>query len=104
MSDVNTGNPLGVSMNSLPSSVRARYLAQVAYWTNTLTSLDTLYTQLMGSTTEEYDFSGGEGRQKVKRKSLAEVGDEIRFAEARLRFYEQRLYGRGVMSMRMRRS
>ena len=104
MSDVNTGNPLGVSMNSLPSSVRQRYLDQVNFWTTTLANLDVLYTQLMGSTTEEYDFSGGEGRQKVKRKSLAEVGKEMQYAEARLRFYEQRLYGRGVMTMRLRRS
>jgi len=52
---------------------------------------------------DEYDLVSGDGRTKGKRKKLAEVGQQLAYAENRLRFFEQKLYGRGITVLRLRR-
>ena len=102
-SDPNTGNAPGVVMNSLPRNVANRYAASVTFWTNQLASLETLYAKLSLSTLDEYDLVSGDGRTKGKRKDLESVQKQLAYAENRLRFFEQKLCGRGIMVMRLRR-
>ena len=100
--DQNTGNDPNVAMNSLPATVQQRYQAQVAYWTNTVASLDALYTKIQSSTLTEYNLGSGDGRTMGKRMDIEAIGRELDRAMGRLRFYEQKLYGRGVMVVRFR--
>ena len=101
--DPNTGNASGVVMNSLPRNVQNRYAASVTFWTAQLTALETLYAKLSLSTLDEYDLVSGDGRTKGVRKNLESVQKQLAYAENRLRFFEQKLYGRGVMILRLRR-
>ena len=103
MSDPNTGNTPGMVMNSLPTNQATFYLQQLTYWQNAVTRLDTLYNTLTGSTLDEYEQRAGDGMNKGKRKSLEAVGSELDKAWNRYRFYFQKIYGRGLMTVRMRR-
>ena len=103
MSDPNTGNTPGMVMNSLPTNQATFYLQQLTYWQNAVTRLDTLYNSLSLSTLDEYEQRAGDGMNKGKRKSLEAVGSELDKAMNRYRFYFQKIYGRGLMTVRMRR-
>ena len=101
--DPDTGNATGIVMNSLPQNVRNVYAVQVDFWRAQVTNLSNLYAKLTESTLDEYDLSSGDGRTKGKRKDLSKVGEELNAAMNRLRFYEQKLYGRGITTIRLRR-
>lgn len=101
--DPNTGNQSGLAMNSLPTNQGAFYLQQLTFWSGIVDNLNALYTKLATSTLDEYNLGSGDGRTMGRRKSLAEVGAEIQFATNRHRFFYQKLYGRGLMSLRERR-
>jgi hypothetical protein len=100
--DPNTGNDPSIVMNSLPTTVQQRYQAQVAYWTAAVTRLDALYASISNSTLSEYNLGSGDGRTMGKRHDIEAVGRELDRAQQRLRFFEQKLYGRGVMVLRFR--
>ena len=101
--DPNTGVTPGVQYNSLPQTVQARYAAQITIWTARLADADAQLASVGTSTVEEYDFSAGDGRQKVKRRSLKEITDLVQLCENKIRWYEMKLYGRGISNLALRR-
>lgn len=101
--DPNTGNISGQSMNSLPANMQAFYLQQLAFWQASVTSLNALYTKLASSTVDEYNLGSGDGRAMARRKDLSKIGDELQFATERYGFFYRKIYGRGLMTLRMRR-
>lgn len=103
MSDLNTGNPTAVPMNSLAPNIRALYLQQYQQWNYAIIKLNALYDELVANPLDEYEFKSGDGSEKVKRKSLEQVGKELEYATGRLMFFHKKLYGRGLMIMRVRR-
>jgi len=103
MSDPNTGNTNGLQMNSLPPTVASRYVAELAKYNARLLTLDNMLDRLSASGLKSYEFRSGDGQQKGERWSLKEVNDAITYTEGRIRFLEQRVYGRGLMVGRLRR-
>jgi hypothetical protein len=69
-------------------------------------ALDNLYTlRLEMSTTgaQSYSFNSGEGEQRTTRRSLSEISEEIQQLEASEDHYLNKLYGVGIVSLRVRR-
>lgn len=71
-------------------------------WTTKLANLEALYDKLVASTSNEYEISDGTGRQRVTKKSLAEVRQEIDYARGRVAFFTSKLNG-GMTHLRLRR-
>lgn len=101
--DPNTGNVPGVVMNTLPTNTAAFYLQQAGFWQGQVTILETLYAKLASSTLDEYEERAGDGMQKGKRKDINKIGAELNFASSQYRYYFQKIYGRGIMTLRLRR-
>jgi hypothetical protein len=109
MSDLSdSANPnispgVGQQMSSLPATVYGRYASEIVFYTTLIQTLEAQITAIAASTAEEYDITSGDGRHKVKRRSLQEVIADRNSAAAQLRFYEQKNYGRGIMNLNLRR-
>lgn len=101
--DPNTGNTSGIKMNSLPANLEAFYLQRLTAWGDAVARITILYDSLISSTLDEYNLGSGDGRVMGKRKSLEKVGAELQTATERYTFFYHKLYGRNLMTVRMRR-
>jgi len=52
---------------------------------------------------QSYSFNSGEGEQRTTRRSLSEISEEIQQLEASEDHYLNKLYGVGIVSLRVRR-
>ncbi len=57
----------------------------------------------MASPVESYSFSGGEGQQSAKRRSLSELMEAASHAEKMATYYWRKLNGYGNVAMTLRR-
>ena len=101
--DPNTGATPGLQFNSLPYNTQQRYLALITNWQARLADAESQLASLGSSTVEEYDFSAGDGRQKVKRRSLKEITDYMQLCENKIEFYWRKMYGKGATMLTLRR-
>ncbi len=101
--DPNTGNQPGIIMNSLPSNVANRYIAHLNEWIAKYEIVSATYDRIAGSTLDEYQLTSGDGMTRAKRRSLKEMGEQLMAIESRFRYYEMKVYGRGIMTLRFRR-
>jgi hypothetical protein len=90
-------------MNSLPSNVANRYIARLNEWLAKYEIVSATYDKIAASTLDEYELTSGDGKTHAKRRSLEEMGKQLAYIENRVRYFEMKVYGRGVMTMRLRR-
>jgi hypothetical protein len=90
-------------MNSLPSNVAWRYIDWLVFWRAQLDIVQATYAKIAATTLDEYTLTSGDGMTRAKRRSLKEMGEQLSFIEGRVRWFEMKVYGRGVMTQRFRR-
>jgi hypothetical protein len=93
-----------IVLNSLPTTLRDRYLALYNFWLSIEQACEAQLTaRASGAAVNSYSFNGGQGTQSTSRMTLKELGDMITYAEGMARHYAQKVYGRGLMSHMLRR-
>ena len=82
---------------------RARLFAQLAKVQALLASLYASMTTASGTDIESYSFDSGEGSQRVTRRKLQSILDEIERLEATEEHLINEIYGVGVVAIQQRR-
>jgi len=90
--------------SNLPQTTATRYAAHYTYWQTILTNLQAQLTaRSLDQPIDSYSFDSGEGRQSTTRMSIDQLMAAVERAERMVRYYEMKLYGRGLMSLVLRR-
>jgi len=91
-------------MSYLSTTEKAQIAAQIAAKQAQLDAANTAYlAALSHSEVETYSFDSGEGKQMTKRRSPEELSREISLIESQINRLTNRLYGRGLINMNLRR-
>ena len=90
-------------MSSLPATVYQRYLADYQDCLKKQAAISSQIDALLTSDAESFDITSGDGRHSVKRRSLKELDDLYDRYTAKIRWFEQKLYGRGITNLNLRR-
>ena len=99
--------PVPVTQNTplsvLPTTIYQQYTTQMNFWQAQMTAYQTQITALLASPVESYTFSGGQGSQSAKRRSLESAQKGLEHAESRYLWYWKKLNGYGNVAMALRR-
>ena len=90
-------------MPCLSSSRITQLKARLTTKLTQLTAANSLYDELLTSSTESYRFDSGEGSQQEKSRKLSEVQDQISTLESEIDRLQAKLSGKGIVNMNMRR-
>lgn len=88
---------------SYTSIKKARIERQLAQVTALLEALNETYLSLSAQSVQSYEFDSGEGSQRVTRRQLLEIQNQIDRLEAKERSLLNELYNMGNVSIRVRR-
>jgi hypothetical protein len=92
------------SLSSLAPQQRTRYLALYNFWIQVQTNCEAqLLSRSLNQPINSYTFNAGEGSQTTQRMTLKELSDMIQQADGQIRFYAQKVWGRGMMNHMLRR-
>ncbi len=91
------------SLSRLPTTLAQLYQARHEFWAARVTALEAQMATLEASPVESYSFSGGEGQQSAKRRSLSELMEAASHAEKMATYYWRKLHGYGNVAMTLRR-
>lgn len=91
-------------MSCMPAWKIAEYRIELTRIRNQITLIETsLDSAYENSEIEEYSFNSGEGQQRTKRRSIKELSQELDRLEARKMRLLNKLYGRAIINLNMRR-
>ena len=90
-------------MSCLTPSRRADYQARVARLSITLNNLFDSYDEIAARPLSSYKFDSGEGAQQAKSRDIADIDKSVRSVQSRIDYYDQKIGGKGLYSMRFRR-
>ena len=88
---------------SYQSAKKARLIARKTTLETQITTLETTQSSLLASEVEEYRYDSGEGSQKVTRRKLKEISDQLDKLYATLESVCRQLANIGIVNIRLRR-
>lgn len=91
-------------MTYIDPAIRAQLQAQYDTLQQQLAAANTAYTASLGNAeVQSYSLDTGEGKQSATRRKPAEIRIEITAIQREMAQLRQRLLGRGIVSMNLRR-
>ena len=90
-------------LSVLPTDKYNWYKTQMLFWQSQMAAYQAQITALLVSPVESYTFSGGQGSQSAKRRSLESAQKGLEHCESRYNFYWCKLNGYGNVAMALRR-